>query len=227
MNSHLRSRPAARRAAVAVLGVVLAGLSAALWWRWRPSVLERVETRAVPVPVEERYSVLLARGWQVVVIPGRPGETLAFVRIETRGGREGARRDIEVRLVREPLTEVRILGTGEDNAISAPKLTRAVRVHEVLSTAYDPGPVDNSFEFAGTTKLGWRTRRGIVAVDPRVIPLRSLLYVAGYGLAWAGDVGGAIKGDRVDLCFNRTEDAVAWGRRWVRVYVLEGVRASE
>jgi 3D (Asp-Asp-Asp) domain-containing protein len=64
-------------------------------------------------------------------------------------------------------------------------------------------------------------------VDPRVIPLRSLLYVAGYGLAWAGDVGGAIKGDRVDLCFNRTEDAVAWGRRWVRVYVLEGVRASE
>ena len=218
-----RTRLLLRRAAL----VGLAGLAAVLWWRERRDTQERVETRAVPVPVDERYSVLLARGWQVVVVPGRPGETLAFVRVHTRGGREVARRDVEVRLVRAPLTEVRILGTGDDNAISAPRVTRAVRMHEVLSTAYDPGPIDNSFEYAGTTRLGWRTRGGSGAVDPGGIPLRSLLYVAGYGLAWAGDVGGAIKGDRVDLCFNRTEDAVAWGRRWVRVYVLEGVRAAD
>jgi len=213
--------------AVAAVGAVLAGIAAAAWWRARPVVETVVEARSLPPPVDERRSVLLARGWQVIVIPGRPQEALALVRVTRRRGREVAREDVELRLVREAQTEVRILGTGDDNAISAPKVTRAVRVHEVLSTAYDPGPVDNSFEFAGTTKLGWRTRRGIVAVDPKVIPLRSLLYVAGYGLAWAGDVGGAIKGDRVDLCFNRTDDAVAWGRRWVRVYVLEGVREVE
>jgi 3D (Asp-Asp-Asp) domain-containing protein len=206
----------------------MAALGGGLWLWARQSAEERVETRLTPAPVDQRPSALLARGWMVVLKPGRPGAVFAYVRIRRRGGREVARQDADLRLAREPLTEIRIVGTGEgDNPISAPKLTRAVRVHEMLATGYDPGPVDNGFEHAGTTRLGWRTRRGIVAVDPAVIPLRSLLYVPGYGLAWAGDVGGSIKGDRVDLCFNRTEEAVTWGRRWIRVYILEGIRRTD
>lgn len=218
------------RAIAAVLGGIatVSSALAAVWlWRNRSGEELVVERRTISAPVDERRSVLVARGWRVIVIPGRPQKALALVRVRRRGMKVVERADVEVRQVSAPSTEVRILGTGDDNAVSAPRLTRAVKVHEVLSTAYDPGPVDNSFEYAGTTKLGWRTRKGIVAVDPRVIPLRSLLYVAGYGLAWAGDVGGAIKGDRVDLCFNRTDDAVAWGRRWVRVYVLEGVSEAQ
>ena len=94
------------------------------------------------------------------------------------------------------------------------------------ATGYDPGPHTNSWNYAGITKLGWRTRRGIVAVDPKVIPLRTLLYIEGYGLAWAGDVGGAIKGNRIDLCFNKTEEALAWGRRTVTAYILSEVRVE-
>ncbi len=221
---HSLRLPVMTGAALVLLSLLAAGI-----WRWvRPCMAERVETRLTPAPVDQRPSSLLARGWMVVLKPGKPGAVLVYVRSRRRGGREVVRQDVDQRLAREPLTEIRIVGTGrDDNPISAPKLTRAVRVHEVLATGYDPGPVDNGFEHAGTTRLGWRTRRGIMAVDPAVIPLRSLLYVPGYGLAWAGDVGGKIKGDHVDLCFNRTEEAVAWGRRWVRVYVLEGIRRTD
>jgi 3D (Asp-Asp-Asp) domain-containing protein len=62
---------------------------------------------------------------------------------------------------------------------------------------------------------------GVVAVDPRVIPLGTRLFVEGYGSAIAGDTGGAIKGNRIDLCFNSDDEAEKVGRRTVRVLILE------
>ena len=61
---------------------------------------------------------------------------------------------------------------------------------------------------------------GVVAVDPRVIPLGSRLFIPGYGHAVAGDTGGAIVGRRIDLAFNSYDDAIRFGRRPVTVYVL-------
>jgi 3D (Asp-Asp-Asp) domain-containing protein len=134
-------------------------------------------------------------------------------------------REAERRLVSRPRSVERLMGTSaQDNLVNAPRLTQVEREYRMLATAYDAGPVDNTWEYAGITTLGWRTRRGIAAVDPAVIPLRTLLYVEGYGFAWAGDVGGAIKGKRIDLCFNKTEDVHKWGKKYVRVYVLRGVR---
>ena len=59
-----------------------------------------------------------------------------------------------------------------------------------------------------------------VAVDPSVIPLGSLLWVSGYGVAIAGDTGGAIKGEIIDLHFSTVQQAVSWGRRTVTVKIL-------
>jgi 3D (Asp-Asp-Asp) domain-containing protein len=71
------------------------------------------------------------------------------------------------------------------------------------------------------TALGWQAGYGIVAVDPRVIPLRTRLYIPGYGYAVAGDTGGAIRGSRIDLGFNTYRDARQFGRRNVTVYLLQ------
>lgn len=167
----------------------------------------------------------MQKGWTVVLRSGRPGLERVRVRERRRGGRVVEREEEVVERVREPRREVRLTGAGDRrNPINAYRTTRAVRSYRMLATAYDPGPGTNGWENAGVTKLGWRTRRGIVAVDPRVIPLRSLLYIEGYGLAWAGDTGGAIKGKRIDLCFNKTEEALKWGRRHAYVYVLKGVK---
>ncbi len=81
-------------------------------------------------------------------------------------------------------------------------------------TAHDAGC--NSY-----AAIGMRATRGIVAVDPRIIPLGTRLYVDGYGPAIAADTGGAIKGNRIDLCVPTKHEAYSWGRRTVKVVVLD------
>ena len=80
-------------------------------------------------------------------------------------------------------------------------------------TAADPG---NS----GFTATGLRLRRGMVSVDPDVIPLGSQLYIEGYGYATAEDTGGSIVGNRIDLAMDSITEALNFGRRDVVVYVL-------
>ncbi|MFJ8247359.1 3D domain-containing protein [Peribacillus asahii] len=59
----------------------------------------------------------------------------------------------------------------------------------------------------------------LIAVDPSVIPLGSRVYVEGYGYAIAGDTGGAIKGNRIDIFISSLSQARQWGVRTVNVYV--------
>lgn len=61
----------------------------------------------------------------------------------------------------------------------------------------------------------------VIAVDPSVIPLGTRVYVEGYGEAVAGDVGGAIKGNKIDIHVPTKEDALSWGVREVDVTILE------
>ena len=77
----------------------------------------------------------------------------------------------------------------------------------------------------GVTASGSATVRNpngysTIAVDPRVIPLGTKVYVEGYGYAVACDIGGAIKGNIIDLFVNSQAEAENWGRRSVTVYIL-------
>ncbi|KKQ67023.1 MAG: 3D domain protein [Candidatus Daviesbacteria bacterium GW2011_GWA2_38_24] len=69
------------------------------------------------------------------------------------------------------------------------------------------------------TAIGIRQGKGVIAVDPKVIKLRSKVYVPGYGLAVAGDTGGAIKGNIIDLGFEDAHTA-DWSARFVDIYLL-------
>lgn len=79
-----------------------------------------------------------------------------------------------------------------------------------------------AYTYTGScTATGTTTRRGVVAVDPSVIPLGSRLYIEGYGYARAEDTGGAIKGNRIDVFLPSYSEARRYGRRQVTVYVLK------
>lgn len=96
-------------------------------------------------------------------------------------------------------------------------LLKAKKVH-MLATGYYVGdpmvPGDH-------VKLGYKLRRGFVAVDPKVIPLRSRLYIPGYGYAFAADTGSAIKGMRVDLAVKDKHEEARYNHRNVTIYVLD------
>lgn len=80
-------------------------------------------------------------------------------------------------------------------------------------TRYDEGCTDYTFR-------GTYLRRGLVAVDPKVIPLGTHLYIPGYGEGLADDIGGAIQGNRVDLAMETLDEAFEWGVQRLTVYVL-------
>lgn len=82
---------------------------------------------------------------------------------------------------------------------------------------------DSTFYYAGgITASGLPADEKVVAVDPRVIPLGTNLYIPGIGKRIAADTGGAIKGNIVDICLNRDNPLTAtYGRRGVRVYILD------
>jgi 3D (Asp-Asp-Asp) domain-containing protein len=103
------------------------------------------------------------------------------------------------------------------------RLAKRARVKKTLTlnaSAYYPGPEDTWPYASGYTSTHLKAGYGVAAVDPKVIRLKTPLYVEGYGYAIAGDVGGAIKGNRIDLCFDTYEQAVQFGRKNVKVYIL-------
>lgn len=91
-----------------------------------------------------------------------------------------------------------------------------VAVYDMEATAYLPTDGDGY----GITATGIPATYGVAAVDPAVIPLGSRLYIPGYGEAIAADTGGAIYGNRIDLCMESYSECMNFGRRYVTVYVL-------
>ena len=180
------------------------------------------EREPIPYKIKSRRSWAIQEGWQVWMKEGVNGEKGTVSRVLSVLGRPVKRHKFfETGILKKPRDGYVVKGASKvKNPVGIPKVTYVHLIHDMESTAYDPSPESNGIEWAGVTKLGWRTRKGIAAVDPRVIPLRSMIYVDGYGFAWAGDVGGAIKGKRIDLCYNTTEEAFRWGRKKVKVYVL-------
>jgi 3D (Asp-Asp-Asp) domain-containing protein len=99
--------------------------------------------------------------------------------------------------------------------------TSAKRCIQLEATGYSPDPSENG----GLTisSRGTPLGRGIAAVDPKVIPLGSHLWVEGYGYALADDVGSAIKGKRIDLCHATLTEGNAYGRKKVKVWILDSL----
>ena len=77
-----------------------------------------------------------------------------------------------------------------------------------------------AYHLSGHTALGVPCAKGVVAVDPRLIPLGTRMFVPGYGMAVAADVGTAVKGRIIDLWMPTDGAARRWGRRTLTITIL-------
>lgn len=119
-----------------------------------------------------------------------------------------------------PKTASTKVATSAPVVTAEPKTEGAVEMtmEATAYTAYCTG-------CSGTTAYGIDLRANpnekVIAVDPRVIPLGTRVWVEGYGEAIAGDTGGAIKGNKIDVFIPSHENAMQWGRKQVKLRILD------
>lgn len=149
---------------------------------------------------------------------GVPGEQEITYEVVFKDGAEVSRKKKGVKVLSNPINKVIAKGTRQTLASRDGQILDYKKLIYCESTAY----YGDGITATGTVPV--RNPGGIstIAVDPRVIPLGSLVYVEGYGKAIAADTGGAIKGNIVDVFVNSHEEAYNdWGRKYdVPVYIL-------
>lgn len=193
---------------------------------------EEIIVEKVEIPYERivKHNDDMDKGKLKILQKGKDGEKEVEYKVVLEGGKEVAREMLQERIITPSTNEIVEQGTAQYIATSRGS-TRIRKVIRMSSTAYDAtfestgkNPGD---KYYGITRSGTKVRPGVVAVDPKVIPLGTKLYVKSldgskdYGFASAEDTGGAIKGNKIDLYFEDPADVKKYGRRPVEVYILE------
>lgn len=163
------------------------------------------------------------QGTKKVVQEGKDGRARRTIRVTYEDGRESGRKTMNYSVLTPAVKQIVAMGTKPVIYTMTTSRGRAIRytgMKEMNATAYYPGPESCGKYADGYTATGRRAGYGVVAVDRRVIPLGTMLYIEGYGIAEAADVGSAIKGNKIDLCFDTYREAKMFGRKKVKVYFI-------
>jgi 3D (Asp-Asp-Asp) domain-containing protein len=190
----------------------------------RVLIWEKHENRAIAPRTIHRYTFALKPGTTKVLAKGSLGEREVDVRFEQRDDRDIEATVLASHLVRKPHNRVVAQGISEYDALqrfAAYGVARSSLIARSAMTMVATAYTASCDGCGGMTAIGERAGHGIVAVDPSVIPLGTRLFIPGYGLAVAGDTGGSIRGNRIDLGFDSWRDAMLFGRRDVTVYRLK------
>jgi len=147
-----------------------------------------------------------------------PSQKLSIVSNE-KASRESttvAKKPISTEVAKKPSSE-----KPASKIVSRSAATNVVKEFTVTATAYTAYCNGCS----GITKTGINLRENsslkVIAVDPNVIKLGTKVFVEGYGYAIAGDTGGAIKGNKIDVFIPTKTEAFKWGRKTVKISIIE------
>lgn len=175
------------------------------------------EDDVVSYAIETIPDESMGQGEEQILQEGQNGRKRVTFHIISLDGEVVGREHVSSELIQEMKPLVRKVGTAETVEIYTGEISRYKEIFTMEATAYLP--TDGNGE--GITKMGTLARYGVVAVDPRVIPLGTRLFIPGYGVAVAEDTGGDILGNRIDLCMEDYTACMVFGRRMMPVYVLE------
>lgn len=175
------------------------------------------EDEVVAYAIETIPDESIGKGEEQILQEGQNGRKKVTFNIISLDGEVVGKEPISTELIQEMQPLVRKVGTAETVEINTGEIAKYKEVFTMEATAYLP--TDGNGE--GITKMGTIARYGVVAVDPNVIPLGTRVFIPGYGVAIAEDTGGAILGNRIDLCMEDYTAAMIFGRRIVPVYILE------
>ncbi|WP_312649684.1 ubiquitin-like domain-containing protein [Proteiniclasticum sp.] len=195
------------------------------------------EKESIAFAVQEKKDSTLLRGKSVVKQEGTQGEKKITKEVTYEDGVEVARVELSTEVVKAPVDKIVAVGTKVPPA-PKPAVQTAKKPSSSSIVASRGGSVPSNLNYSksfrveatayaldGITATGTKPVRveggwSTIAVDPRVIPLGTKVYIENYGYAVAEDTGGAIKGNKIDVYMNSNSAALSWGRRTVTIYIL-------
>jgi len=144
-------------------------------------------------------------GKKKVVQEGKNGKAKVTYRVTYIDGKESKRKKIKSEVITPRKNKIVKVGTRV--TIDGFAYSR-----KLVVKAY-------SYTGGGRTAMGTQARVGEIAVDPKVIPLGSKVYIEGVGVRYAEDTGGNIKGNTIDIYMNTMSECKNWGVRYVTIYI--------
>lgn len=189
---------------------VLPGLSG------KVAVTYRIEDLVIPVTTEYIETDQVAPGMSKIREQGEKGVERRVIRTTYVGGELNDEQTLHQFLLDAPKKRVVMQNTKPVKTVGFDiSQLKVKKTFTVEATAYT--------HTGNPTATGVYPREGLIAVDPRVIPLGTQVYVEGYGYAVAADTGGAIKGNIIDVFFPSLQRCLDWGRKPVTIHILDGI----
>ena len=184
------------------------------------------QVTVIPFSTEKRASAEMMKGTTKTIQSGSNGERKTVYSVKYQNGTEISRNVVSETITKAPVTQIIQYGTkpnvtsGSVTTWSGSKLDYKRKIN-MTATAYTTERTSDKI-----TATGKIAQVGYVAVDPKVIPLGSRLYIVSadgkswcYGTAVAADTG--VRGNKIDLFFNTYRECINFGRRKATVYVLK------
>lgn len=188
------------------------------------TVREGKESQDTPIAHDTvyRYDGNLSNGTRVITQPGSDGYVRKEYMVKQINGLEVSRVPLGETTV-QPTPQIVSIGTATPSPVpevsgvsqsAAPDGSQCAKTVTVWSTYYTAASAGGT-----RTATGTGVYKGIVAIDPRYIPLGTRMYIPGYGYGLAADTGGGVKGWWLDVAYG-ADDAKDWYSHYVDICIL-------
>jgi uncharacterized protein YabE (DUF348 family) len=184
-----------------------------------------IEQEPIPFESQTLPDPAMLIDTQQLVQEGENGVLQKRIRVRFEDSQEVGRQVEDRTILRAPRPRITTYGTNivvqTIQTLDGPReYWRKVRFYATSYSAATAG-TPKTAPWYGITAIGWKMRKGVIAVDPAIIPFLSEIYVPGYGVGTAADTGGGVKGKWLDLGFD--DDNLEVWAGWVDAYLLTPV----
>lgn len=200
------------------------------------NIVEQEQTYTEEIPFETTYcdAPSLPEGEKKVLVDGTVGQMRTTASVKYVNTVEESRTVLNQAVTQEPIDRIILVGTGEGASSKMPAIGDGIIVTaegEVLTYSHSEQFKTTAYTHTDPgctlfTSTGTRVRVGAVAVDPKVVPYGTRMFILSndgkyiYGVATAEDCGGGVKGNHIDLYFNTDSECWTYGVRQATVYFL-------
>lgn len=205
------------------------------------------ENKVVDFETEIVKDSEMKKGTTLVSVEGKNGENELVYEVTYHNGKQVGKKFIEENVITNPVNKVVKEGTKEEikveevkevkkeeepKIIEEPVKEETTKEVEQVKETSESSEVSNlgthmvvestSYCQGSVTATGTQARWGVIAVDPNVIPFGTKVYIPQFDKVFiAEDTGGAIKGNKIDIFMENSDDAINWGRRNIDIYILK------